>query len=364
MKIGIAGTGIMGRILAFTFIREGWDVTLFDQNDQDANDSCSMTAAGLLTPISELDKCPALIYQLGTEAVSYHWPSVLSQLSQLLYFQQTGTLLLTHPRDQAELISCIQHIQSKFTSNHLRNTLIKKMTSEDIKILEPEINTVNEGYFFPEEAHLDTQHIFHSLGKYLLQHCTWHHSVVVESVSPGTIKINNQTYLFDLTFDCRGLGAKTFFPDLRGIRGEMIWVHAPDVTISRPVRLLHPRYSMYCVPRKNHVYLIGATEIESENKKAITVKSTLELLSAAYYLHPGFAEASIIKTTVNHRPTLTNHLPAIKWSHKFIAVNGLYRHGYLIAPTLAQDILQFIKYSFNAVYYPQLWEKLHDSYSF
>ena len=67
-----------------------------------------------------------------------------------------------------------------------------------------------------------------------------------------------------------------------------------------------------------------------------------KLLSAIYYLHPGFSEARIIKTVTHCRPTLPHHLPQIKYQAGLLAVNGLYRHGYLIAPALAKEVLKFL----------------------
>ena len=137
-------------------------------------------------------------------------------------------------------------------------------------------------------------------------------------------------------------------------------MHAPEVSITRPIRFIHPRYSLYLVPRPNHHYLIGASEIHVEDYSAISVRSTLELLTAAYYLHPGFAEARIVKMVTQCRPSLANYLPRIKYTQGFIAINGLYRHGFLIAPALVVDILNWLKT--NSKMYDDLWE-LYDRHS-
>jgi glycine oxidase len=99
---------------------------------------------------------------------------------------------------------------------------------------------------------------------------------------------------------------------------------------------MHPRYPLYIVPRENQHYLIGATSIESDDRRPMTVQSALELLSAAFTVHPGFAEASIVELIVNCRPALPDNLPAIQVRDGLIRVNGLYRHGFLISPRLAE----------------------------
>lgn len=161
--------------------------------------------------------------------------------------------------------------------------------------------------------------------------------------------------------DSRGLGAKTLFQNLRGLRGELIWLYAPDVKLSRPIRFLDPRYPLYVVPRPKDIYLVGSSELESEEQSPISVRSTLELLTTAYYLHPSFSDARILKTVVNCRPTLLHHLPQIRFSKNFIAINGLYRHGFLIAPSLAEDIMRWLNSGIENVQYPQLWEKYDDN---
>ncbi len=151
-----------------------------------------------------------------------------------------------------------------------------------------------------------------------------------------------------LVIDCRGLGARTALTQLRGVRGEVARIHAPGIGLRRPVRLLHPRYPIYIAPKENDLYVIGATELESEDMSPMTVRSALELLSAAHSLNPAFGEARIVELNVNCRPALPDHLPRVQWDGaRLMRVNGLYRHGYLLAPAvtgeacaLAQALMQ------------------------
>jgi glycine oxidase len=103
--------------------------------------------------------------------------------------------------------------------------------------------------------------------------------------------------------------------------------------------MLHPRYKIYIVPRANNRYVIGATEIESEDKSDVSVRSSLELLSAVYSMHTGFAEARIVRMLTNCRPTLKDNLPKVEQGEKLTRINGLYRHGYLLAPAIVEKAL-------------------------
>ena len=136
----------------------------------------------------------------------------------------------------------------------------------------------------------------------------------------------------DLVIDCRGLAAKDDLPTLRGVRGERIVIRSREVDLARPVRLLHPRFPLYVVPWGDGLYMIGATVIESEETGAITLRSALDLLSAAYALDPAFAEAEIVRQGAGARPAFPDNRPRIIPRNGYIFVNGLYRHGFLLAP--------------------------------
>lgn len=349
MKVGIAGAGIFGRLLAFALQNAGSDVTIVDQGGQD---NCSQAAAGLLTHITELEKNDVIIYQLGKDALTQHWPSLFKQFDDQVYFRRLGSIVLSHPHDQSELKRVMRMITSKVSDA----AVFQQLNQSQITGLEPQISKFLEGYYFPEEGQLDCQKTM-SVLENKLTGIAWHKDTLVHDVSPGKIVLQDHTLNFDMVFDCRGLGAKSTFSDLRSVRGELIWLHAPEVIIHRPIRLMHPRYSLYVVPRPNQIYLIGASEIESNDQSSISVRAVLELLTAAYSIHPGFCEARMIKTVTHCRPTLADHLPKIKYTDDFAAINGLYRHGYLIAPSLVADVMRWIQHGVNAVNYPQLWEK-------
>ncbi len=354
MKVAVVGAGIMGRLIAFELVNSGYQVSLFDRDDEHGTLSCSHAAAGLLAPITELEKSNRLISILGHDALRIYWPNILSQLNENIYFQTLGTVVVSHPRDKSDLIRFIEIINTK------SNCPSKRLSVDDLKILEPELTKFSDAYYFQDEGQIDSQNIFNCLGNYLNQTTTWFKKTRVDEIFPGKLMQNGLEKSFDLVIDCRGMGGKAMFNHLQAIRGELIWLHAPEVNIKRPIRFLHPRYSLYIVPRANNVYLVGASEVPVEDHKQITVRTTLELLTAVYYLHPGFAEAEIIKTVTQCRPTLPDYLPKIKYQNGLIAINGLYRHGFLLAPTLANEVKRWIEYGDDAITYPQLWEKMND----
>jgi glycine oxidase len=381
MNAGIVGGGIMGQLMAFHLINAGWCVSLFDKNSVD---NCSQAAAGLLTPLAELARNDSLIFQLGKEALSHHWPALLKQLKAPVYFKNEGSIIISHPRDQADLKHFVEIIEEKFDNTvvaslekqsrpyssqsldcHIAPLLatttygkapLHFLNHTQLTALEPDLSKFETGYYFEGEGQIDNQHLLTALKEYLIsKNVMWFSNIEVTHIGPHEITTREKKYSFNWVFDCRGLAAKEPFQDLSSLRGELIWLHAPDLHLARPVRFIHPRYSLYIVPRPEQIYLIGATEIESEDFSEISVQSTLELLTAAYAVSSKFAEARILKTVTQCRPTLANRLPKIKQTKGLIAINGLYRHGFLIAPTLALEVMSWLG-STNASYYPTLWE--------
>ncbi|MBZ5717891.1 hypothetical protein LAZ26_09605, partial [Haemophilus influenzae] len=96
------------------------------------------------------------------------------------------------------------------------------------------------------------------------------------------------------------------------------------------------RYPLYIAPKENHVFVVGATQIESESQAPASVRSGLELLSALYAVHPAFGEADILEIATGLRPTLNHHNPEIRYSlaRRLIEINGLFRHGFMISPAV------------------------------
>jgi glycine oxidase len=204
---------------------------------------------------------------------------------------------------------------------------------QSLQRLEPSLaESFQQGLFLPGEAQLDNRQLLDAL-RHQLNHplVTLHYA---SQVSP------EQFTQADWVIDCRGIGARKDWKHLRGVRGEVVRVHAPEVQLSRPLRLIHPRYPLYIAPKQEGVFVIGATEIETDDTSPASVRSSLELMSAAYSVHKGFAEARILEINAQVRPTLADNLPAIRLQGpRCIHINGLYRHGFLIAPAMLDAAL-------------------------
>lgn len=331
---GIVGAGVLGHVLALTLQKRGWKVHLFDQNPKQWP-SCSYISAGMLSPFCERETAEKLISELGQTSLEI-WPMILRDLDPPVFFQQNGSLVVAHTKDAEEL----NRLKRKFVS---ANTGVLEVVDQNrINELEPELSSrFLKGLYFPFEGQIDTRGFLFSSAQALEgRGAKVFFNTPVVKVSSQEIKTHDRSHRFDWVFDCRGLGARDNLKDLRGVRGELIWIQAKDVYLQRPIRVMHPRYSIYVVPRPKSLFVVGATLIESEDLSPITVRSTLELLSAAHVLHDGFSEGHIVETLVQARPAFPENQPRVYWRTGLTEINGLYRHGYLISPKLAEIVCE------------------------
>lgn len=336
MHIGIAGVGLVGRVLALNLLKRGHTLTLFDEDTAYGDKAAGMTAAGMLAVFAELESAESSIFEYGNRSISL-WPDLLELVGIADAYQQEGSIITAHPQDYGELEHFIATLKSKVEEA----SQIELLDSEALTQLEPDLEQHRKAFFIPQEGQVDAQRFMKASSDYLMTHpnVTWHEETKVSNVLDGIITVGDETKAFDWVFDTRGLGAQAQIEDLRGVRGEVFWLDAPEVNITRPTRMLHPRYKIYIVPRPNHRYVIGATEIESEDKSPMSVRSSLELLSAVYSMHSGFAEARIVNMLTNCRPALRDNLPKIEYGSKMTRINGLYRHGYLLTPAVVEEAL-------------------------
>ena len=234
---------------------------------------------------------------------------------------ERGTLVLAPERDRAELDRFATR-----TDGHTAQDAIA------IAALEPDLaGQHRRGLFFAAEAHLDPRQALADLVRTLASA-----GVVVETGAGEPANLSGPV------IDCRGLAAQDDVPGLRGVRGEMIVLHSDEITLSRPIRLLHPRHPLYVVPRAGGLFMLGATQIESTGRGPVTARSALELLSAAYALDPRFAEAEIVEMGADLRPAFADHVPRVLRRGPVLHLNGLFRHGFLMAPALAEQAAEYL----------------------
>lgn len=343
--IAIAGAGLLGRLLAWQLQKAGIQVTLFESGSfspdiPQTDRAAAFTAAGMVAPLSEAVVSDEGVYRMGIFALQ-QWPRWFAQLpaTETPLFFNNGSLAVAHQQDTSELEQFERELG--FVLPGCKG--YQHVNQYEIHQLEPDLHSnFHTGLFLREEGHVNNREFMRVIGDELLNRGTKLRELTPIDVFPGKIVAENGEENFDLVIDCRGLGAKKQLRNLRGVRGETLHVETKEIQLQRPVRLMHPRYQLYVVPKPNHRFMIGATQIESEDRSPMTLQSSLELSSALYTLSPAFAEARIIEMDTNLRPAFMNNLPKVEVQDGLITANGLFRHGYLLAPAVVENVLAHI----------------------
>lgn len=316
MRATVIGAGVAGLACAVELAERGVTVEVFERNAQLGGAGCSWYAGGMLAPWCERVSAPPHIVALGDEGFAWwaeHYPAMVRR----------GTLVLAHARDVGEL----RHFAR-------RTEHYEWLDAEGITALEPDLaGRFEQGLYFKEEAHIDPRAALAALAERV-------------RALGGAIRFGAETEPLaqsgHCVLDCTGLGARAVLSDLRGVKGEMLHLQTSDLTLTRTIRVLHPRTPVYVVPRGDGRYMIGATMIESDQASRISARSMLELLGAAYALHPAFGEAQIVEIGTGVRPAFPDNLPRLTHRNGTLYVNGLFRHGFLAAPALARRAAEFV----------------------
>ncbi len=321
LKITIAGAGVFGLWQAITLARAGHKVSVLERFAVPFGETASQYAGAMIAPYCEAETAEPIVRDLGLEAARL-WKEAYPGLIH------NGTLVVASPRDQGELRRF-----ARLTVGH------DSVTADRIAELEPDLaGRFGNGLYYADEAHMATPSalnelltIARSAGAQFHFGTEWNGIADEDS---------------DCIIDCRGIAARDDLKTLRGVRGERLVIETQEIGFSRPIRLLHPRFASYIVPWGDGRFLVGATVIESDDDRDMTVRSALELLGLAYALHPAFGEAQILEMTAGVRPAFADNVPRVVAGQgqggKVIRVNGAFRHGFLLAPVMADVVAKHL----------------------
>ena len=337
-RVAIAGAGLAGRLFAWALARAGHEVQVFDPAPGpaplfDGQGAAAFTAAGMLSPLAEQECGGAEVAALGWQSLAL-WPQIVARLGpQPPRLCVEGSLLLAHGADRGAAARALARMPGA-----------QALAPEQMRTLEPALAPAGLlAWLLPGEGLINPVQAMAALHAGAAG-VRWHWEQTVDQVLPGLLHLRGGARVqADWCLDTRGLGARPPLP-LRGVRGETVWLQLAGHGLRRPLRLLHPRYrGVYLVPRSEHELLLGASEIESEDRSPVSLQTAVELMAAAHSVLPALAEARITRLDRNLRPALPDNLP---FTHHesgpdggLIRLNGLYRHGWLLAPALVQGLL-------------------------
>jgi glycine oxidase len=327
MRARVIGAGVAGLCAAFALARRGVAVELVERQEAPGQ-GCSRFAGGMIAPWCELESAEPIVAQLGEEALGF-WTRDIPVATV------AGSLVIAAPRERAEL--------SDFAR---RTARFERLDAGGVAALEPDLSgRFEQALFFPQEAHLDPRAAMQALSSRL--------AATPDVETRFGVEAENLASPPDWTLDCRGFAARDALPGLRGVKGEMLVLRSDEISLSRPVRMLHPRRPVYVVPRGEGLFMVGATMIENEERARVTARSVVELVNSAFAIHPAFAEAEIVEMGSDVRPAFPDNLPRLIRRGRTIYINGLYRHGFLLAPALARRAAEVV---LDGAYFPEVMD--------
>jgi glycine oxidase len=326
MRVEVIGAGVAGLTTAFELARLSGNrdvqIELVERQPQ-AGMGCSRFAGGMIAPWCELQSAEPIVATLGAEALEF-WTKDVPVASI------RGSLVVAPPRERAELFDFSRRTQN-----------FETLDAAGVAALEPDLaGRFDSALYFAQEAHLDPKQAMAALVDRLAQMPNVAMRLGAEASGDA-----------DWTLDCRGFAAREDLARLRGVKGEMLVLRSSDLRLSRPVRMLHPRRPVYVVPRKDGLFMIGATMIENEERSRVTARSVVELVNSAFAIHPAFAEAEIVDMGSDVRPAFPDNLPRLTRRGRVLYINGLYRHGFLLAPALARRAARIV---LEDAWYPEV----------
>jgi glycine oxidase len=243
MHIGIAGAGLLGRLLAFELARTGHSVEVFDpapgpQAPAAGVYAAGWTAAGMLSPTAELESADDKVFALGLRSLEL-WPAIVAALDLPVEMHQRGSLLLAHRGDEGAARRVVDLLQHKAPAGHAPQAL----DAAALRALEPAIHGGVQAWLLPHEGQIHSVQAMAALAQAAaMAGANFHWGVMVSRLLAGEVHTPQGLRRFDCVFDVRGTGARPapadrtptdgFTPDVRGVRGEIFWLHAPGVSCS------------------------------------------------------------------------------------------------------------------------------------
>src|ERR1700723_1500267 len=252
--IAVVGGGLLGRLLAWRASISGLRVSLYDAASPAGENSAAWVAAGMITPSAEAVDADPEIVAMGGRSLSL-WLQWLAGLPEPVFYPDDGTLLLWHREDAGEASRFERLLAARDAQAHLL-----RIDAARPNELEPALDSrFQQALYLPGEAQIDNRALLKTL------------AIALEEAG---VQCHWQTFIAG-----DALPAAGFVVDCRGMGGEIVRLDAPEVELRHMLRLLHPRFPVYVVPRAEGKLVVGATSIASDDRSPMSVRGALELLT-------------------------------------------------------------------------------------
>ena len=359
MRVIVVGAGMVGLATAWRLHRDGHAVTVLDPAPASG---ATHAAGGMLTPVGEAyhgeDDLTSLLlassrrYPAFVADVAAHLPAGIP--TGLL---TAGTLIVgTDAADRGHLAD----LHDLCVRLGLRTEAV---TTREARRLEPLLSPrLTCAFLAPEDHQVDPRLLAAALltalrdaGVTIREEAA---TGVVAGEAPRVEFASGDTLAGDVVVVASGLGAADLTRDLGGghgldldrvlrpVHGEVLRLTAPPhlaPLLTRTVRGLVEGRPVYLIPRGDGRVLLGASSRE-DDERGVLAGGLHDLLVDAVRLVPAVREFVVEEVLARARPGTPDNAPIIgPIAPGVVLATGLFRHGILLAPLVADLVAAHVR---------------------
>lgn len=337
----IVGGGIVGLSIAWRLARGGAQVELFERGALAGE--ASRVAAGMLAPISEADPAESLLLELGLESAAA-WPTFAAELeadaglAPGTLIQTDGTLLVARDADEGRWLEREAAIRREAA---LECSLL---TPREARRLEPDLAPGLRGALHvPGDHGVDPRAVARALavaararGAALTEHAA------IEGIDDLRLAGADRVIVASGAWPIAGIAevART-----HPVKGQLLILRDPEHDDrEEPIaRHVLRAQTVYCVPRGDGRYVIGATMEHRGEDRTVTAWAVHDLLRELFEVLPAAREFVLEEALAGLRPATASGDPLIGPAPgdpagdaaRVLYAVGHYRGGVLLAPGTA-----------------------------
>lgn len=363
-RIAVIGAGAVGKAIAYQFITEGHQCTLFDPHAGPSH-SASRVAGGMQGSYSEItvdnQDSDQIKMCLAAHKIFRQWLGQIEQDSGQSVYLNEGAIVFANSVGGPGDLAAIEVMIDKIKQNGDRYELLQ---ASDIPLMQPSAHCqVQKAIYIPSEAGFDAETLHLSLlgainanpkAQVIAQAAT-----SVSRMDDGKTWLvrsaDGQTQSFDQVILAAGAQAEKLLghelyasldlPPMYGGKGVALLLENTvniDTVIRTPNR--HGACGSHAVPRKNGLY-VGATNrptLDPVNNGGATAGEINFLFDGIInQISNQFANASLLGTLAAYRPFTADGKPFIGQTNQqgLYLATGTGRTGVLMAPIIAQIIV-------------------------
>lgn len=341
----IVGAGIAGLSLAYALRRRGLTCRVFDAGM--AGHGATWAAAGMLAPVHELEYQELELLHAGRKALLIYesWADALPDFG----YDRCGSLEIALTPDDRPLL------RRHFDFQRKEGLPARWIEGDELREVMPALApSVCAGIHAPEDHQVDQRRLVEVLLQTLAASAGFslheNEAVVnwretrdgVEALTAfGAYPARRLILAAGVGHDAGWVAGMRVVP----VRGQMVSVEPTDPpALTFPLRIRNRQYgNAYIVPKRDR-WILGSTSEEMGYDKRPTAGGLLDVLNKSYAALPLLYDQPVLEVWSGLRPATASRRPVVdRLADAPVWVfNGLYRHGILLGPWLAEQLADWI----------------------